>query len=80
MRVFKVDVQERDGDKKNFDFVFTSQGDLANFKTQSQLARFISNLDMDKYDLTWVDTLENYTEDTAEFLRKTPGLETGTTK
>lgn len=71
MRVFKVDVQERDGDKKNFDFVFTSQGDLANF---------IANLDMDKYDLTWVDTLENYTIDTAEFLRKTPGLETGTTK
>lgn len=71
MRVFKVDVQERDGDKKNFDLVF---------KTQDELARFISNLDMDKYDLTWVDTLENYTEDTAEFLRKTPGLETGTTK
>ena len=68
MRVFKVDVQERDGDKKNFDLVF---------KTQDELARFISNLDMDKYDLTWVDTLENYTEDTAEFLRKTPGLETG---
>jgi hypothetical protein len=69
MRVFKVDVQEREGDKTNFDLIF---------KSQTELAQFIANLDMDKYDLTWVDTLENYSENTTEFLKKAPGLETGT--
>ncbi len=68
MRIFKVCITEREGDKTGFDMIF---------KTQSSMASFLANMDMDKYDLSWIDTVENYVEDTEEFLRKTPGLETG---
>lgn len=48
-------------------------------KDLNELSKLLNNLDTDRYYLEGVQQ-ENVVEDYTEFIKKTPGLETGVTK